>query len=379
METPWGRIQDIDRQDKALALRIISSDKDALIEGLIVETTFDQILTPLVGHTPSVLTPPNDRGPSLALLDIDTVIAAFGSERYAFVWARSKSAGLGRYLMAMEKVMRVFLVTFDDNEFLASEISDGRRSSSAEPIQITAERLSGRAQTIRKVNLSVRDQSRINGAYWGFLENFYGDALWDRVILGRLLINYGIAPYFPQVWNIDRVGIHDGKPWVLEVKHKFPFGDRKLKFGINLGELENISLLHNAGIGCLHALLVKPRWVRNEGSLYLFNDRKLARKVVVIAMDIGKKSTSLLSARNKMTSGRHTSISGESKVRVATFACEQMTQVGDLSRSDEELSAELIKVISGQPGVPVTREYLEAHCVLREQQVPVRRRAGESA
>lgn len=80
-----------------------------------------------------------------------------------------------------------------------------------------------------------------------------------------------------------------------------------------------------------------------------------------------------------MTSGRHTSISGESKVRVATFACEQMTQVGDLSRSDEELSAELIKVISGQPGVPVTREYLEAHCVLREQQVPVRRRAGESA
>lgn len=366
MDTPWGRLKDIDKADRNLALRIISSDKDSLVEGLIVESTFDQILTPLITQGTAEPGTAELNSTEFALLDVDTIIAGSGASKIAFVWARSKTAGLGRYLMALEKAMPVYLVTLVDDEFLASKINNGRRVATPEPIQAVASKISGRAMKVSQVSLNVRDQARIKGAYWGFLENFHGTSLWEKVILGRLLINYGISPFFRQVWNIDRVGIHDGCPWVLEVKHKFPFGDRQLKFGINLGELENISLLYSAGIGCLHALLVKPRWKRDEGSLYLFNDRKLARKVAVVAMDIGKKSASLLSAQNRLTSGKHTSISGESKMTVVTFACEQMTQIGDLSMPDDELSGALIRVISGKPGTPVTRKYLESHCAFRE-------------
>ncbi|WP_146131859.1 hypothetical protein [Chromobacterium amazonense] len=50
METPWGQLGSLDLADHELAADILSADKHQLVEGLVVECLFDQI----VANVPAV-------------------------------------------------------------------------------------------------------------------------------------------------------------------------------------------------------------------------------------------------------------------------------------------------------------------------------------
>jgi hypothetical protein len=105
MKTPWGELEGLDLSDKKLAERILTADKHQLVEGMIVECLYDQILDSLPEHVPDVIA-----------LDVETVIAQakkWGDRKIAVVWARDKKNGLGRYLTALEKRFRVFLVEYE--------------------------------------------------------------------------------------------------------------------------------------------------------------------------------------------------------------------------------------------------------------------------
>ena len=350
MHTPWGLLSNLDANDVDLAFQIIFSDKDTLVEGLVVENTFDQILQPLM----------QDQQNPFTVLNIETVIASHEGKRYAFVWARDFRLGLGRYLQALCNVTTVYLTTFTLGDFWAEPYRDGGRvRHERERLTDVAQNISGRKPKTRQVHASVRDPERIKSAFWGFLSNVYGDDLWAKVILPRLFINHGLSPYFPQVWNLDRVCLYRGRLWLLEVKHKFPFGNDRLCFGINKGELQNISLLQTAGIQCLHALLIKPDWNKGASAMYLFNQRSLKDRVAVIAMNLGKEAADLLTTKVRKAPN-YTSASGETTVEYFLLHAQKFAYMGTLAESDPAIAGRLRTMLDGKSLEPINDDVLKS-------------------
>jgi len=352
MDTPWGRLADLDATDRDLAFRILGHDKHQLLEGLVVENTFDQILQPLVEAQP----------PALQRLDIETVVvdARRGTGSWlALVWARRATAGLGRYLLALEKVARVHLVEFREGEFLATACAGGKRAGDPVPLHELLGGISGRSPIFPQVDLKVRDADRQRAAFWGYLADTYaGDRLWNEVVLSRLFINFGVQPFFRGVWNLDRICLCGDRLWMLEAKHKYPFGRQALQFGINDGELEMMRLASEAGIGTLYALIVKPKWSKDVGSMYLHGNLDMRRRAAVIGkvMDAGA-----IAATERTAGGRspaHTSITGRDNLSYRSVPATGFSFLGAFADGPETLSESLLRLLQGGKIPPVTDEML---------------------
>jgi hypothetical protein len=350
METPWGNLQDIDSTSKSVAFDILSTDKDSLLEGLVVESTFERMLAPLyeadsIDDDPQPGTLTSD---TPVFLDVETAIGATRGGRVAFVWARSLTPGLKRYLMALGKLMPVFYVRLEEGTFVAKEVirETGKPHGEARPLRDVAAQVSGNKAKVREVDLSVRDSDRQNGTFWGHLTGAYKDKLWSHVVLPRIFMNHGISPFFPGVWNLDRICLYRDELWLLEIKHKFPYGGANLRFGINQGELENIEVLHKVGIRCLHTLLVKPIWDRDQGSMYLYNDRELPNRVAVLATEIGNRATELLGRKGTLAPPR-TSVSGRSSVPFLPLDLDMFRWIGTLRLENAELAGSLKQLMDG--------------------------------
>lgn len=336
MDTPWGPLRNLDAHDWDLAWRIISTDKDTLVEGLIVENAFDQILRPLSVSPEAALT----------VLDIETIIVSHQEQRLAFVWARSRQAGLGRYLRALARGMSVYLVEFHDGDFFATPFRETSLDRDARrPLTQLAAQLSGQVPKLRKISLSVRDAGRMKSIYWGFLTEAYKQNLWSKVILARLLINHGISPYFNHVWNLDRVCLYRDKLWLLEVKHKFPM--RNMNFGINQGEVQNIAMLYELGIECVYALFVNPVRERGQNAMYLYNDRGLQEHVAVIATDLGSKARALLNTKAG-SAPPHTSLGGTTIVPFYSLRPSSFSYLGNFAEVPKRLGERLCAALDGK-------------------------------
>jgi hypothetical protein len=352
MDTPWGRLADLDATDRDLAFRILGHDKHQVLEGLVVENTFDQILRPLeVGESPR-----------LKRLEIETVIVDARRKTgnwLALVWARKATTGLGRYLLALEKVARVHLVEFLEGEFLATACSGAKRASGPVPIQDLLGSISGRRPIFSDVDLTVRDVDRQRAAFWGYLSDTYrGDRLWNEVVLSRLFINFGVQPFFRGVWNLDRICLCDGRLWMLEAKHKYPFGGRTLKFGINDGELEMMRLAGEAGIGTVYALIVKPEWSRKVGSMYLHGNLEMRRRAAVIGkvMDAAAVASTERDAPGR--SPAHTSITGRGSLSYRSIPATGFALLGGFADGPESLSESLLHLLQGREMQSVSDEML---------------------
>lgn len=265
MKTPWGNLHEINLEDPDLAYSVLSTDKHQLVEGLAVECLFDQIAENFCTVSGCEVFP----------LDIESVVVDTNrqNDRFlCFVWVRKMSPGLGRYLLALEKCLSPYLVTYSDGQFMAVRVRNGKREGQQQPLPELMAALSGKNFTPFRVDPSVKNRSRQQQAFWGFISNHYQGKLGKKVILPRILINCGIQPYFRSVWNLDRIFVIDNDVWIFEIKHKFPMDRQNLSFGINDGELGVLNRLASAGIRCLHTILVKPYWSKNLGSMYLMND-----------------------------------------------------------------------------------------------------------
>jgi hypothetical protein len=358
METPWGWLQDIDSSSKSVAFDILSTDKDTLLEGLVVESTFERMLAPLYGSHVQEGSPSAGSAASNVpvFLDVETAIGGTRMGRVAFVWARSPTPGLRRYLIALGNLMPVVLVKLINGTFFTREVirATGKLCGEARPLQEIAAHISRNKAKVREVDLSVRDANRQNETFWGHLSGVYKDKLWSHVVLPRIFMNHGISPYFPRVWNLDRVCLYRDELWLFEVKHKFPYGGRNLRFGINEGELENIALLHQAGIRCLHTLLVKPIWKGDQGSMYLYNDRDLQHRVAIIATELGGIASSLLE-QQRATAPAKTSVGGRNPMSFLPLDLQRFSWIGTLEQTNVEL-AETLKLLMDKKILPIVDE-----------------------
>lgn len=347
METPWGNLADLDLQDRDLAFQILSQDKHQLLEGLVVESTFDQIIRPLATGT----------GPVLRPLDVDTVVARGDRGWLAFVWARSPSTtvGLGRYLLGLEQVADVYLLVIEAGTFVARRSFGGKRGNSAVPLHTLLAGLTGRAPILPRVSLMVRDTERQQTAFWGFLNTIYpGQRLWNEVVLFRLLINYGIQPFFRGVWNLDRICLFEdqlgatGQLWMLEVKHKYPMRGSRLKFGINDGEVQMMKLASLAGVTTMHGIIVKPIWDKTVGSMYLHSDLEMREKAAVIGVVLDLPRLEAISRGQGGTSASDTTITGRGSLSYKTLDARQFQFLGVFADGSKSLSGRLADLLSGK-------------------------------
>ena len=352
MKTPWGELGDLDLADHDLAADILSADKHQLIEGLVVECLFDQIVSNISSAS----------GKNIIALDVDSVVVDTGrkTDRWlCFVWARSKDKGLGRYLLALEKCFIPYLVTYSGSEFIATQIKNGKRVMPERPLPELMIELSGGKVTPFRVNTSVKNTTRQRQAFWGFISDFYKDRLGDRIVLPRILINCAIQPYFRSVWNLDRIFIDENDIWLFEIKHKFPMEWRGLDFGINNGELNVLDRLASAGIRCLHTVLVKPFWSKDIGSMYLLNDLNMRTKAAVIATVLDKATTTILKKQRSGKSGSHTSITGSSELQFKKIAATDFNVLGLLSDPPINVAGKMSAVMEGKPSESVSEEWLQ--------------------
>lgn len=351
MQTPWGMLADLDLTDHEVCHRILSGDKHQLLEGLVVENMFDKI---------TALLPAELAGTTA--LDAETAIVRDDRAGWlALVWARSRQPGLGRYLKALEKRFGVWLlgISSSASTFLAREHRDGALHGEARPLSELMQQLSGRARGATRVARAVRDEQRQRQSFWGYLSAAYGEGLGKQVVLPRLLLNHGIQPWFRAVWNLDRVFVHGDRVILLEIKHKFPFrADGALRFGLNDGELAVISRLEEAGIDCLHSIVVKPVWDKGTGSMYLLNDLGMRQRAAVIGAMINQNLIDALIADRRRLSEAHTTFTGQGQLGFRSLPVSAFTCVGLLSDPPAQLAAGLSRVIRGQSGPAAKDDWL---------------------
>lgn len=343
METPFGSLKDIDLDDARTVYDILAHDKHSVAEGMVVESLFDQIIE----HIPKVV-----EGGSAILLDVETFITRDRENfnvRHAFVWARTKGDGLGRYLSALEKGFRVYLLEWveDSAVFMARVIRNGRTVKRM-PLAELVEELGSCHGRKHEVTAEVKDAERHLGAFWGYLKQRPRGYLKYNVALPRLLVNWGIQPWFTSVWNIDRVVIMDDRIWALEVKHKFPYGDPgALEFGLNTGEAYLLKDLGKIGINGLHAIIVKPYWDKKVGSSYLVTDFDVRDKALLLGITVGTKEITRILAAAPRSSPNHTSIDGKTRPKFYGIAAKDFIRLSFLCNR-EEIAKRLCLLLQGK-------------------------------
>lgn len=361
MKTPWGELEDLELSDRKLAERVLTADKHQLVEGMIVECLYDQILDSLPVHVPGVIS-----------LDVETVIAQpkkFGERKIAVVWAREKKNGLGRYLKALELRFLVFLVEYETGKgFFGSAIKDGMRSGRVMSIDDLLAPVSAVPYKPFQVSSAVRNEERQREAIYGFLFAHHGDRLASNVLLPRILINCGVQPWFRFVWNLDKIFIIDGKPWLFEVKHKFPYRDQQspaLKFGLNDGELSIFRLLAECGIGCIFSIMVKPKWSKEVGSLYMLTDLKARKNTAVIGKVLDASTITDLYSKTSGVSGSDTTITGDSggQLKFKRIPVTAFGMFGRFSDEPSQIAERIVAEIRGAMAVRATDEELQSLCM----------------
>lgn len=348
MRTPWGNVVTVDVNDHTIAENIVCTDKHQLAEGLVVECLFDQIAGALPASSPQ----------KLVSVDVETIVVDTqrSSEQWiAFVWARTKSEGLGRYLLALERRFVPYLLEFDPaSGFVARRLACGKSVGPAEPLETLMRRLSDQYAPLN-VDQSVRDATRQKHAFWGFISNYYGSRIGKKVILPRLLINWGIQPYFRRVWNLDRIFVMNDQVWLLEIKHKFPMelppkeNFPTLRFGINAGELNVIGLLQECGIRCLHTILVKPFWSPQAGSMYLMNDLSSRAHAALIAAEVDRKVIAMMMSGRAGKSGGNTTLTGDAGISYRSLPATRFRYLGLLADLPESIARQMVSVMAGEP------------------------------
>lgn len=357
MNTPWGDLRSLNLFDRELAERILMADKHQLVEGMVVECLYDQILENLPEYVPDV-----------TALDVETVIAQpkdRGQKKIAVVWAREKKSGLGRYLIALEKCFIVYLVEYEiGHGFFGSLIKKGKRCSPIQPISELMKPIAAVPYQPFKVSETVRDTNRQREAIYGFLFSHHRDRLVPDVLLPRILINCAVQPWFNFVWNIDKIFIIDGMPWLFEVKHKFPYRDKHtgaLQFGLNDGEVSIFRLLINCGIGCFFSIMVKPKWSKNVGSLYMITELIARKKTALLGIVLDAAKIKAIYERASGVSGSNTTITGYSggQLRYKGIPATDFGMLGRLSDDPADVAERIVAAIRGKDPERATDQMLE--------------------
>lgn len=356
MITPWGELKNLRLTDADTQKTMLFYEKAQLLEGLVVEQVLDQILrrTALmegVRPVPVELVVARSRGTSK------------GS---AFVWIHQQTAEVVPLLDRLCQRYATWPIIYDERqkEFLTSAKphAPGSSVTSAVRLQEKMMQYTGRSPTFTAVAAGLRDVSRQEQAFWGFLVGAYGDRLTECVLLPRILKNFGIQSFFDWVWDVDRLflTVGTGTFWAMEIKHKFPIPS-DCSFGLNTGEFRLLQDLSGIGIRCLHVIAVKPYWDKERSSQYLFNDMAAREHVLLLACEIDSDIAEGAQRGGSSTSGGHTTFTGTGTLNFYRLPASRFHKVGMLSATVEQNAAGFAAMLFGKPMTFTSAAEVKSH------------------
>lgn len=330
--TPLGSLESLDLKNPQTSFDILAHDKHQVAEGMVVESLFDQIIE----RIPAAFT-----GEETHILDVDTFVVRdpkMFTKSYAFVlsWPERKRTGLGRYLKALGKVFTTYQVEYVDGVGFRTRLVRGGSDAGAwDALESVLAMLSVRSETAYSVDGKIRRQDRQLASFWGYLSQTYGGRLAEKVAIPRLLVNWGIQPWFRSVWNIDRVLLVGDSLWVLEAKHKFPYEHAgRLQFGLNNGEAYLIRDLIRCGIGVIHSVVVKPYWDMSIGSSYLISSFNARQSALVIGRTIDGAGIRQILGSTTARSPGHTTLTGDGRLNYKPLAASDFALLANLADPD---------------------------------------------
>ena len=150
-----------------------------------------------------------------------------------------------------------------------------------------------------------------------------------------------------------------------EVKHKFPFSDRDtddLIFGLNNGEVTNFSLLADCGIRTLFSIMVKPKWSKTIGSLYMMTDLKARENTAVIGKVLDSARLKRLMGTSSGTTGSDTTITGDKNalLKYKSILAQEFGLFGRFSDRPSDLAAKMVEEMRGITSPRVRDEELKS-------------------
>ncbi|MGF6557862.1 hypothetical protein ABIA48_004242 [Pseudomonas sp. S30_BP2TU TE3576] len=325
----------------------LSLDKHTVAEGMVFEDVFDQVLE----RVPKYL------HREVVVLGVETFVAKNSSGKLvAFVWSRSAGVGLRRYLRALAVRCEVYVVMWEAGEcrFYAKSYPSVVKENKYVPLIELVSKIGNVNSREHQVDLSVRNQARQLGAFYGHLSNVHLGRTKERVALTRYLVNCIIQPWFSGVWNIDRVLLVDEELIALEAKHKYPFGQGEWSgFGLNDGEAFLLGELIDCGVRVLHTILVKPYWDKNVGSSYLLSNLKARDNAHVLGIEMTRQYIDRVLRRKSRAAPAETSIDGKNKVYYKSLYVREFFSMSVLSKV-EEVAEKIAGLIDGQLSTKIT-------------------------
>ncbi len=341
LPTPLGDITTLDLDDPVTQETVLYHDKHQLLEGLVVEDVVDQILDQMMA-----------RQRSLSRLNVVSVVAASkgATTRTVFVLDQGASRDeLNLYLARLQHEFLVRLVRYDAGS--RDFVTHAGPNAWDGPLEVSlGDALREREPNPHfcKIDESIKDAMRQRRGFWGYLSGSCKSKLGRAVVLPRLFKNFAVQPYFDGgVWDVDRVLLgKSGRFYVMEVKHKFPFGAGRLKFGINRGSANVLYALSRTGFCCFHAIMVKPYWDDMHSVTYLFNELETRKRVVFCGRIFTESELQELLRQPSSRSPAKTSLTGSRTLDYVSFHASSLYRIGSLD--DPELPAQFARALIGQ-------------------------------
>ena len=166
MWTPVGPVDTLDLRDHELCAELLAHDNHQLVEGIVFESVFDQYVAAIAAASNGTV-----RAIPVEIATVKLPSPAHGQPAYgAFVWAKRRTEGLGRFLIALGTCYRVWLIQWsaEHRRFNAAPFSDGRRSGPVAPLDAVCADVSDRdTPCYETVDRRVRNPQRIKQSVWG--------------------------------------------------------------------------------------------------------------------------------------------------------------------------------------------------------------------
>ena len=339
METPFGKLSTIDLDDTEVCLKILLEEKHQMLEGLVFEHLFDQILKP------------DKIEPAFTSVPVIVTIAQRKEKRAcAFVWYYEMNDRVERAITRLCAKYLVFPVTYEPQsaEFLTTPkwVKSGQFDEPSAPIHDVLAAWMRTEPKKTTISSSVREKKRQHEALWLYLESIYGSELGTELVLPRIFKNYAIQPFFDGLWDVDRLIEVRKETWFLEVKHKYPYG-HPLKFGMNVGQLGVVEGLVNSDIKCLHLVAVKPFWSKEVGIQRILSDTAATEKTLLIGSILDGDKVSEMKSSRPNKSAAHTTFTGRGQLAYHGIPVTSFSPLGFLSSPRQETVGHISRILTG--------------------------------
>lgn len=337
--TPFGKLSELELDSDDVLYQFLHADKHQLLEGLFYESILSEIFLNLEKF-------------DITMVNGEVVKAIYNSDgkwKEACWWVSVDGTDNSELVALLNKKFNVLEFSYDEEKRnfhilrwygTKGTVTDIKENTSIQDYLKKARNFS--EVNFSEVSKSVRDNNRSKEAFFKGLKALYGDEVFKKLVVPRLLKNFAISPFFSGVWDVDNIVRLNGARYVqIEVKHKYPISEgNEFYFGINNGQVNVINDLTFLDVDTVHLILVKPNWNDVESTVKYAKQQE-ARKVLLVATYIDRKKADEISKSRTFESPPKTNFDGKRPLKYKRVCSDNFHLIGTLDEPKVKLAEKI--------------------------------------